>query len=177
MFLDQELESETKKYLEDGKIIHMYFLERDKFNETYEFFDYKIPSSAQAKEYIEDLGFKCFHENKDFFTYEPEHYDVVIDNTPYSIKKEIIEQLIKNGKPFALYLPLETLERKYIKQLDTSLLQVIIPSDRTNFITNYDITKAKPPHTAGKKPSISACHNTTTMTQATTTGTRPISIL
>jgi hypothetical protein len=101
---------------------------------------------GQAKEYIEELGFKCLHEAKDFFTYEPEHYDVVIDNPPYSIKKEIIEQLIKNGKPFALYLPLETLERKYIKQLDTSLLQVIIPSDRTNFITNYDITKSKPPH-------------------------------
>ena len=56
MFIDKELEDETKKYLEDGKIIHMYFLERDKFDETYEFFDYRIPSSEQAKKYIEELS-------------------------------------------------------------------------------------------------------------------------
>ena len=56
MFLDKELEEEKKSYLEDGKIIHMYFLERDKFDETYEFFDYKIPSSEQAKKFIEELS-------------------------------------------------------------------------------------------------------------------------
>jgi len=56
MFLDKELEEEKKSYLEDGKIIHMYFLERDKFDETYEFFDYKIPSSEQAKQYIDGLS-------------------------------------------------------------------------------------------------------------------------
>jgi len=38
----------------------------------------------------------------------------VIDNPPYSCKKEVIQKLKMRGIPFALLLPLHTLERNYL---------------------------------------------------------------
>ena len=54
-------------------------------------------------------------EGKDFFNYEPDEYDVIISNPPYSIKDAIIERVYELGKPFALLLPLDSLQgqRRY----------------------------------------------------------------
>ena len=74
------------------------------------------------------------HQDKDFFTYVPEEYDFLIDNCPYSIKKEILIRCIALEKPFALLLPLETLERKYFKLLVKNKdFTMIIPNKRYNF--------------------------------------------
>ena len=35
------------------------------------------------------------HEDKDFFTYEPEEYTYVLDNPPYTIKEKVMERLVK----------------------------------------------------------------------------------
>lgn len=55
-FLDQELDQEKKKYYEDGQIIHMYLLEPEEFERTYELFDYAVPSSQQQKDFCEILS-------------------------------------------------------------------------------------------------------------------------
>ena len=46
----------------------------------------------------------CSHleEGKDFFKYEPEEYDIIVSNPPYSIKFEVFERLFSLGKPFAM---------------------------------------------------------------------------
>ncbi len=57
---------------------------------------------------------KIIHENKDFFKeIISKQYDVIISNPPFSKKKEIIDILIKNGKPFILLMQLDTLSRRY----------------------------------------------------------------
>jgi hypothetical protein len=77
---------------------------------------------------------EIIHQEKDFFDYEPEQYDYIIDNCPYSIKKEILIRCIDLKKPFALLLPLETLERKYFKLLVQGQdFTIIIPNKRYNF--------------------------------------------
>ena len=79
---------------------------------------------------LKDLDINLIHENKDFFYYEPEEYDMIIDNPPYSCKREIIERCLKLNKPFALLLPLDTIERHYMKDLfnsDTNKIQILIP--------------------------------------------------
>lgn len=38
----------------------------------------------------------------DFFKYEPENYDMIISNPPYSLKNEVFEKLFEYGKPFAM---------------------------------------------------------------------------
>ena len=88
-------------------------------------------------ENLKDLGLNLIHVNRDFFTYEPGEYDMIIDNPPYSCKREIIERCLKLNKPFALLLPLDTLERHYMKDLfnsNTNKIQVLIPRKRYDFM-------------------------------------------
>ncbi len=74
-------------------------------------------------------GFKNrIHQQRDFFAGEPDKYDCVIDNPPYSIKKDVIERLMLNGKPFALLIPLETVIRKYFMETVTEDFTLIIPA-------------------------------------------------
>lgn len=51
-------------------------------------------------------------EGKDFFTYEPENYDIIISNPPFSIKDRILKRLYDLNKPFAMLLPLNSLQGK-----------------------------------------------------------------
>lgn len=50
----------------------------------------------------------------DFLTDIPDFkFDMVITNPPYSLKNQFLEKCYKIGKPFALLLPLTTLEGKF----------------------------------------------------------------
>ena len=59
-------------------------------------------------------------EGKDFFMYEPDDYDVIVSNPPFSIKDKILQRLYELDKPFAILLPLNSLQGKtrykYFKQ-------------------------------------------------------------
>ena len=59
-------------------------------------------------------------DRKDFFTYEPDKWDVIVSNPPFSIKDKILERLYSFNKPFAILLPLNSLQGKtrfkYFKQ-------------------------------------------------------------
>ena len=69
------------------------------------------------------------HIKKDFFTYEPDEWDCVIDNPPYTNKREIIENLLEKGKPFALLIPASSMMRAWWYKLKPSSrdLTIIIP--------------------------------------------------
>ena len=45
-----------------------------------------------------------------FFNYEPEYYDIIITNPPFSCKDEVIARLYELNKPFAILLPLNSLQ-------------------------------------------------------------------
>ena len=47
---------------------------------------------------------------QNFFYYEPEKYDIIISNPPFSIKDDIIKRLYELGKPYAILLPIPTLQ-------------------------------------------------------------------
>jgi len=49
-------------------------------------------------------------EGKDFFTYEPDDYDIIVSNPPFNIKDKILKRLDELGKPFAILLPLNSLQ-------------------------------------------------------------------
>lgn len=76
---------------------------------------------------------KIIHQNRDFFSYEPSKYHMVIDNPPYSIKKEVIQKLMENGKPFALLIPLDTILRKFLLTHSKGDFTVIIPKSVYKF--------------------------------------------
>ena len=53
----------------------------------------------------------------DFLTWQPQKFDCIITNPPFSLKQQFLERCYKLGKPFALLLPLttfETAKRQYL---------------------------------------------------------------
>ena len=76
---------------------------------------------------------------ENFFDYEPkEHYDVIISNPPFSIKDDIIKRLYELDKPYAILLPIPSLQGQkrfpYMKDC-----QALIFDKRINYYT--DIVK------------------------------------
>jgi len=69
---------------------------------------------GKQKEYFEEMGYNIIHEDKDFFSYSPE-YDIVVDNAPFSLKKEVLTKLKKLDKPFILICPSLMLGYKYFQ--------------------------------------------------------------
>ena len=57
---------------------------------------------------LEKVGHKVIYTHilggKDFFEYEPENYDCIVSNPPYSLKTEVLERLFNLDKPFAMLL-------------------------------------------------------------------------
>ena len=86
---------------------------------------------GKQKEYFKDMGFDIIHEDEDFFSYTPE-YDMVIDNPPFSKKKEILARLKELDKPFILIMPSVMLCYKYFQD-DYKNIQIIIPYNRVKF--------------------------------------------
>ena len=60
---------------------------------------YQVTSSALAA-------------GQDFFEYEPPSWDIIVTNPPYSIKDQILARLYELDKPFAVLLPLASLQGK-----------------------------------------------------------------
>ena len=65
---------------------------------------------------LKELGFTVIRsslaEGQDFFTYEPSEWDVIVSNPPFSIKDKVLERLYSLNKPFAILLPLNSLQGK-----------------------------------------------------------------
>ena len=86
--------------------------------------------------HLESLEVNYIHSNTDFFTYEPD-FEILIDNPPYSIKQKVFERCIALDKPFALLVPMDTLDRQYFSKLFKDKdITIIIPIKRYNFVSN-----------------------------------------
>jgi len=100
---------------------------------------------GSQKTHFKELGFDVIHEDKDFFSYTPE-YDLMIDNIPFSKKKEIFKKLKAIDKPFILILPSPMLSYKYFQDYFKDNIQIIIPSKRIKFChLNSDNKNYTPP--------------------------------
>lgn len=74
---------------------------------------------------------------QNFFEYEPEEYDVIVSNPPFSIKDDILKRLDELKKPYAILLPLPTLQGQkrfpYLKDCEA-----LIFDKRINFFKNKE---------------------------------------
>jgi hypothetical protein len=82
------------------------------------------------------------NNGQNFFEYEPEHYDVIISNPPFSIKDDILKRLDELHKPYAMLLPLPTLQGQkrfdYIKDCE-----VLIFDKRINFYKDKEMKEVQ----------------------------------
>jgi len=71
-----------------------------------------------------------------FLEWQPEHFDCIVTNPPYSLKDEFLKRSYELKKPFALLLPLTALEGKVRQALYKKYdIQLILFDRRINFET------------------------------------------
>lgn len=76
-------------------------------------------------------------DGKDFFQYEPdEPYDVIISNVPFSKKDAVLHRLDELGKPFAILLPLNSLQGKSRFDVFENGIQLLSFDQRIGFHTS-----------------------------------------
>lgn len=76
-------------------------------------------------------------EGKDFFSYEPDYFDMIISNPPFSAKLQVLDRLYHLNKPFAMLLGLPILNYQEIGNffLDKDL-QLLIVDKKVSFDGN-----------------------------------------
>ena len=105
------------------------------------------PFDLEESEYVkifQNEGYQVIHshieEGKNFFFYEPDEYDIIISNPPFSIKDDIIKHLYELSKPYAILLPIPALQgQKRFPYLQGK--QALIFDKRVNFYQDEGYTK------------------------------------
>lgn len=101
------------------------------------------PFDDENSEYVKciraaghEVIYSHIKNGQDFFSYEPQtHYDCIISNPPFSIKDRVLNRLVALKKPFAILLPLPTLQGQ--KRFDSLRGgQALIFDKRINFYTD-----------------------------------------
>lgn len=91
-----------------------------------------------------DVIYSHIENGKDFFKYEPEEYDIIISNPPFSLSFEILTRLYNLGKPFVMLMPLKYLQAKNRGGLFVKNgIQLLSFNERIGYYTNGDMTKPK----------------------------------
>lgn len=90
---------------------------------------------------LKEAGHKVIYSHiwlgQDFFEYEPENYDYIISNPPFTRKLEVLDRLYKLNKPFAMILGLPILNYQEVGGffLDKEL-QLLIVDKKVSFNGN-----------------------------------------
>jgi hypothetical protein len=93
------------------------------------------PCDTMDSEFVitfREHGHKVIHshiwDNQDFFQYEPDYYDYIITNIPFSRKLDFLERLYNLNKPFAILLNLQCLNHQNVSSffLNRSLELLIV---------------------------------------------------
>lgn len=74
-------------------------------------------------------------EGKDFFEYEPESWDILISNPPFSKKDEVLRRVYQLGKPFALLLPANSIQGKKRFEIFNNDVQMLCFDSRIDYHT------------------------------------------
>ena len=95
---------------------------------------------------LKEKGYKVINTNlkkgKDFFKYEPDNWDIIISNPPFSKKDDVLQRCYDLGKPFALLLPIQTLQgKKRFENFYYNGLELLTFDQRIGFHTNNDFEK------------------------------------
>jgi hypothetical protein len=94
----------------------------------------------------------------DFFEYEPEHYDFIVSNPPYSLKGEVFERLFALGKPFAMLVGVVGIfeSQKRFKMFRDNEFEIMYLNKRVAF---YEDHKDQTPSLNPPFSSVYICSN------------------
>ena len=111
------------KYIPEGAIVWCPF---DK--EESEFVKQISQTHTVVRSHLDD--------GQDFFTYEPENWDVIVSNPPFTNKRLFFERALSFNKPFALIMTNTWLNDSAPKQLFSDKdLQLLMFDKRMKFVS------------------------------------------
>lgn len=102
------------------------------------------PFDKEDSEFVRQLllnGYEVIYSHiqngQDFYTYEPEKWDILVSNPPFTNKRKIFERALSFDKPFALLMSNTWLNDAAPKQLfSTKQLQLLMFEERIRFLNN-----------------------------------------
>lgn len=118
-----------------------------------------LPFDKKESSFVKVLnarGFETIYghieDGKDFFDYEPEDYDYIVSNPPFSLKLKILKRLYDLDKPFAVLLGLPILNYQVIgnfflgKNLELLIFdkKVSFDGNTASFNTSFFCNKVLP---------------------------------
>ena len=78
-------------------------------------------------------------DGQDFFKYEPDsHYDIIVSNPPFSKKDKILNRLDELNKPFAILLPVNSLQGKKRYEIFKKGIQLLVFDARIDYHTYFN---------------------------------------
>lgn len=81
-------------------------------------------------------------DGKDFFEYEPDNYDMIVSNPPFSCKDKVLKRCYELSKPFMLLLPANSIQSKYRVNLFIEYgLELLVFDLRIDYHTNMNMEK------------------------------------
>ena len=86
------------------------------------------------KKHKYNVEYSHLEYNQDFFNYEPNNWDILISNPPWSIKDKVLKRCYEFNKPFALILPIHSLSGKFrYSKFKENKIQLLITENRICF--------------------------------------------
>lgn len=80
-------------------------------------------------QYLSEHGYdvtrSSLREGKDFFSFEPDKWDILVSNPPFSKKNEVLKRVFSLGKPFALLLPVNSIQGKARYKIFNNEIQML----------------------------------------------------
>lgn len=105
-------------------------------------FDFPDSEFVQQIVKTNDVMFSHIDEEEDFYDYEPNQWDVIISNPPFTNKRKIFERALSFNKPFALIMSNTWLNDSAPKQLFAEKdLQLLMFDKRIRFNCNGVVNK------------------------------------
>lgn len=108
------------------------------------------PFDTAESEFVKQIShthsveYSHIDEGKDFFTYEPMHWDVIVSNPPFTNKRQFFERALSFNKPFALIMANTWLNDAAPKQLFKDKdLQLLMFDKRMEFVQPNGVTTGK----------------------------------
>ena len=72
-------------------------------------------------------------EGQDFFEYEPDNWDLLVSNSPFSKKDSVLQRAFSFNKPFALLLPVNSIQGKARYKIFNNEIQLLCFDGRTDY--------------------------------------------
>lgn len=72
-------------------------------------------------------------EGQDFFTYEPDNWDLLVSNPPFSKKDSVLQRAFSFNKPFALLLPVNSIQGKARYKIFNNEIQLLCFDGRVDY--------------------------------------------